>query len=183
MDDKEYKILAELSKNGHTSQRDISQNLDLSLGMVNIILKRLIKMGYVKVKQLDGRKVSYILTPRGFSEKLSTSYNYLLKTINTTNLLKEKIKELILKRYSRGIRKFVIFGDGELSGVTEIALGELKIEGIEIIKTSNIVNVGDNSALIVCNSDYIKEPRGHTPIELIHLPFELGDLIYQGEKE
>lgn len=181
MDDKEYKVISELSKNGHTSQRDISKNIDLSLGMVNIILKRLIKKGYIKIKQLDGKKVRYILTPQGFSEKINKSYNYLLKTINITKLLKERIKELILERYSKGLRKFVILGDGELSEITEIALVELKKDDIEVVKATKIESISDDSALIICASNHIIEPMARIPLEWIHLPYELGDLIYYGE--
>ena len=79
--ERELKIIEEISQDKNLTQRKISHRLGLSLGMTNIILKRLVSKGYIKVKGLDRRKVQYILTPKGFTEKTKKSYRYFLKTI------------------------------------------------------------------------------------------------------
>ena len=93
--DRELRIIEEISRDRDLTQRKISYRLGLSLGMTNLILKRLVNKGYVKVKGLDKRKVQYILAPKGFTEKTRRSYRYFLTTIRSLKEMKEKIQELI----------------------------------------------------------------------------------------
>jgi DNA-binding MarR family transcriptional regulator len=83
--ERELRIIEEISQNQNLTQRKISHKLGLSLGMTNIILKRLASKGYIKVKGLNRRKVQYILTPKGFAEKTKKSYRYFLKEDSALN--------------------------------------------------------------------------------------------------
>lgn len=120
--ERELKIIEEISRSRDLTQRKISHRLDISLGMTNLILKRLVNKGYVKIKGLDRRKVQYILTPRGFSEKTKKSYRYFLKTIHSLKEMKEKIQELVSMEYEKGETYFIILGDGELADIVELSL-------------------------------------------------------------
>ncbi|NQS89643.1 winged helix-turn-helix transcriptional regulator, partial [Patescibacteria group bacterium] len=59
IDERELRIIEEISRDKNLTQRKISHKLGLSLGMTNIILKRLASKGYIKVKELNRRKVQY----------------------------------------------------------------------------------------------------------------------------
>ncbi len=78
--ERELKIIEEISREKNLTQRKISHKLGLSLGMTNLVLKRLANKGYIKVKGLNRRKVQYILTPKGFAEKTKKSYRYYLNS-------------------------------------------------------------------------------------------------------
>ena len=67
--EKEYAIIREIHKNHIPDQRTLATRTGISLGMTNIIIKKLIKKGYIKAKQLNQKKIQYILTPKGFTEK------------------------------------------------------------------------------------------------------------------
>jgi len=108
IEDYEFKIIDEIGKDLNTTQRKISRQIRLSLGMTNLIMKRLIAKGYVKVKGLNRRNVQYILTPRGFAEKVRKTHRYLLRTIDTLKTVKEKIQDTVLEYYKKG-RKTSLF--------------------------------------------------------------------------
>ncbi len=148
MDENELKLIAELSKNSQASQRYLSKALELSLGMVNIILHRLIAKGYMKAKQLDGRRVSYILTPKGFSEKVKRSSEYIARTIDAFTSIKERIKDKIKGFYDSGRRKFVILGEGELSALTVMAFKELDLMDAEYEVRTALDKPEDGTAVI-----------------------------------
>ncbi|GAG14311.1 unnamed protein product, partial [marine sediment metagenome] len=93
--EKELKIISQLGKDANITQRQISQNVGLSLGLVNIIVKKLIKKGYVKIRRLNRRNLQYFLTPKGFSQLSRRSYHYFWKTIDSVAKMKEKIQELV----------------------------------------------------------------------------------------
>ena len=96
MNEKELRLIAEISKNSNLSQRLLARRTNLSLGLINIILSRLVKRGIVEIKNLNKRKVQYLLTPKGFAVKTRHTYNYVIKTINQMKQLigEEKLKEL-----------------------------------------------------------------------------------------
>jgi len=123
--EKELKIINEIDNDLNVTQREISKNSGMSLGMTNIILKKLTNKGYVKVKQLNKKKVQYFLTPKGFTEKAKKSYHYTLKTMEILKAMKFKIQHFILKEYRKGQREFVIYGKGELSDLVEISFRDL----------------------------------------------------------
>ena len=145
INENELKIIDEISRENSLTQRELSQKTRLSLGAVNIIIRRLIKRGFVKTKNLNPKKVDYLLTPKGFSEKTRKSYNYVLKTISLVNQVKEEIAKIVLEEYNRGQKKFVILGGSSLADLIELAL-----KGFEYSKVkdkSEIVN-GDAMVLI-----------------------------------
>ncbi len=116
----EYRVLSHIQENEITTQRNISKRTGLSLGAVNLLIKKMARKGLVKVEKLNARTVRYILTPRGMQEKarltyryISQSYRQLLK-INTAldsiiaeNNLKHEADRVILYGPSDEIREIL----------------------------------------------------------------------------
>lgn len=128
--EKELKVIEEIAKNRGITQRELSKRAEISLGMVNITLKKLAKRGYVKVRSINKRSLEYILTPKGFAEKAKKSYSYFRATLASLRQMKSKIQALILEQYSRGERKFVILGNGELADIVELSFRGLNKEDL-----------------------------------------------------
>ena len=81
------KILKSIENDPEKSQRDIAQELGISIGKVNYILKELTLKGTVKTKRFINSRnklgYKYILTPEGIKQKL----------ILTRDFIGRKIKE------------------------------------------------------------------------------------------
>jgi DNA-binding MarR family transcriptional regulator len=154
MQDNEILILEELEKNSDITQRDLSEKTGLSLGMVNILLKKFIKKGFVKLERLNSKSFRYILTPEGFKEKSKKTIEYMKIYYRRTLLIKQNI-ERITQRYARN-RTYVLFGkDKEMKEIIEGILKELRVKYItenevEKIESTNVVlywNVEDKKKL------------------------------------
>ena len=124
--EKELAVINEIANNHMPDQRSIATRTGISLGMTNIIIKKLIKMGYIKSKQLTTRKIQYLLTPKGFSEKAKKSYNFTIKTIDILKSMREKIQHLIITEHQKGAEEFILLGNGELVEIVELAFRNLK---------------------------------------------------------
>ena len=72
----EYAILKHLKNNYQTSQREIAERTGLSVGTVNLLIKKMVKKGFVKLERINGRTLRYILTPQGMAEKTQLTYTY-----------------------------------------------------------------------------------------------------------
>ena len=108
MDEREFELINIIGAQLVPNQRDISRQMDLSLGMTNMLIHRLLTKGYIRIKQLNKKKVEYILTPKGFAEKMQKSINYTLKTINSIGLIKRTLADVLIKASEEGARKFYV---------------------------------------------------------------------------
>jgi len=174
MDEKEFAVIREISNNHQPSQRLVAKKVGISLGLTNLIIKRLVKKGYLKVSQLNARKIQYILTPQGFAEKTKKSYLYTLKTIATLRNLKQKIQEIILNEYKNGKRKFAIQGNNELATLVEISLRNLNLQGLEYINTDNNNLCSDNDFTILNTEENVSKTVNPNQVDLVQRLAELG---------
>ena len=62
-------VLSVIEEFDQATQRAISQDLGIVLGLTNAYLKRRIRKGFVKVQQIPANRYAYYLTPQGFAEK------------------------------------------------------------------------------------------------------------------
>ncbi len=144
MQDNEVLILEELEKNSDITQRDLSEKTGLSLGMVNLLLKKFIKKGFVKLERLNGKSFRYILTPEGFKEKSKKTIEYIKRYYQKTLIIKENI-ERIMRVYGRN-RTYILFGkDREMKEIIEGILKELNVDYI----TENDITKIDKSKIIL----------------------------------
>lgn len=148
MDEREFEILNILGKELGSNQRDLSQKTEFSLGMVNLLIRRLITKGYIRMEQLNKRNVQYILTPKGISEKMRQSIKYTLNTINSIGLIKGNVKELLNNLHKKGYRHFYIFSENDLSMLIERAFAEAKLTDSSIHILQNIPDHELNGVLL-----------------------------------
>lgn len=133
--DKEFAVIREVSNNHKPTQRHIAYKVGISLGLTNLIIKRLTRKGYIKIKEVPPRTIEYMLTPKGFAEKAKKSYHFTLRTIDIIKTLKQNIQEIILSEYKKGVREFTISGNGELTTITQIAFETLELKDIKLSRT------------------------------------------------
>ena len=75
-------ILDSVQRNGQLSQRHLSRQLGVALGLANSYLKRCIRKGWVKVQQAPANRYLYYLTPTGFAEKSRLTAEYLSTSLS-----------------------------------------------------------------------------------------------------
>ena len=77
-------VIKEIETNPATTQRAVSKKLGISLGKTNYLLKELILKGLIKGESFSVnpgklRKISYLLTAKGFEEKMRLMQHFLKK--------------------------------------------------------------------------------------------------------
>ncbi len=128
LDIRELAILEKLENNGHLTQRDLSKEVGIALGLVNHLLKKMIKKGWIKIKNIDSRKIRYLITPEGAKEKSSLLYKRVESTIHFYLDAKRVIKEKVEHLKGGGVKSVSIYGVNHISEVLYIVLKELGLE-------------------------------------------------------
>jgi len=92
-------LLTEIDKNRSFTQRQIATRTNLSLGKTNYLVHALICKGILKIKNFSNRpeklgKLRYVLTPKGFEEKIRLTYYFLKKKEDEYRALKTEWEKL-----------------------------------------------------------------------------------------
>jgi len=94
----QYQILKSLEQDSNFTQRQLSNNLGVSLGKVNYCIKSLIEKGLIKVNNFRNNKnkiqYSYLLTPKGVEEKAKLTLDFIRIKTQEYDALKQEIESL-----------------------------------------------------------------------------------------
>ena len=97
-DDVRFRLLRLLEEHPKKSQREISDELGLSLGAINYVLKALVEKGEVKINNFRASnnklRYAYILTPRGIDVKARLTGGFLKRKYEEFAALKAEIDAL-----------------------------------------------------------------------------------------
>ena len=94
-----YRALRLLEQDPHLSQRQLAQELGISVGKVNFLLKGLAEKGLVKFSNYQQgddklKKLAYLLTPEGLQHRLSLTRAYLERMTRQYEALQAELASL-----------------------------------------------------------------------------------------
>lgn len=174
LNEREFELVNIIGGQLSSNQRDLSKQMNLSLGLVNMLLRRLAAKGVIRIQQLNSRKIRYILTPKGFSEKMRKSVKYTQKTINSISLIKESINKRIGALYAQGIRDFVLYGKGDIILLIDMIFIENGWNDCRITKVEEWPSAPWKGVLLICKE---------TGEEHSQHQGDVIDLVYEISKE
>lgn len=120
-DEISLRILEHIHEEPTITQRNLASKLGIALGLTNSYIKRLGKKGYIKIKNLNGKRIMYILTPKGLIEKTRLTCNYMARSFNYFKEIKQKIDKTYSKLISSGEKNILLWGSEELAELCYIA--------------------------------------------------------------
>ena len=96
--DLEYRMLKILEQQPDLTQRQLSEELGVSLGKTNYLVKSLIDVGWVKLDNFQRSNskwgYAYLLTPKGIVEKAAITARFLVRKQREYNELQQEIAQL-----------------------------------------------------------------------------------------
>lgn len=93
-----FRVLRLIESNPEISQRELADELGVSLGQINYQLKALKERGLIKMGNFmrSDHKLAYVylLTPKGVTDKLAITKQFLERKRREFEILKEELREL-----------------------------------------------------------------------------------------
>ena len=97
-EDTYLKVMRLLEKNPDLTQRELAEQLGVSVGSVNYCMKALMEKGLVKMKNFIHSKNKfgyvYVLTPTGIAERTALTSKFLARKVAEYETLKHEIEVL-----------------------------------------------------------------------------------------
>jgi biotin operon repressor len=130
---KTLQLLEAIAEERPTSQRELSDSLQVSLGMVNAFIKRLVKKGYCKVTTIPKNRVQYILTPSGAMEKTRLTYQYISSSYQYFKTASNRLHNLYDALQNQGATRIVFYGAGEFADIAYLSMTGTPLELIDVV--------------------------------------------------
>ncbi|SKB70672.1 EPS-associated transcriptional regulator, MarR family [Rhizorhabdus histidinilytica] len=97
-EDVHFRVLRLIEKSPEASQREIAEELNVSLGAVNYCLKALLDKGHVKLANFKASKNKlgyvYILTPEGIKHRAGLATRFIERKLAEYDAIKAELEEL-----------------------------------------------------------------------------------------
>ncbi len=168
LNEREFELVNIIGAKLGSNQRDLSRIMDLSLGMINMLVRRMIAKGYIRINQLSKRKVEYLLTTKGFSEKTRKSVKYTLKTIDSISRIKIRLKDVLKEVVHKDqIKEFIILGKSDFAFIVEMVLRELDTQNYKILHVEEPPSKQNGALLLICREGY-DALKGDHVVNVIH---------------
>ena len=115
--DYDLEILNHIEEHPDTTQADLATQLGVAVGSVNWYIKRLINKGYIKVTQMQRRRLEYLLTPQGITEKSRLTKEFMQASLKWYRLTRQVSKHYLMEIKQAGYQTVCIQADGDLAEV------------------------------------------------------------------
>ena len=129
--ERELQILEYLERNPDTTQANLATRLGVAVGRVNWYLKRLINKGYVKVRQMQRRRLHYLVTPQGLAEKAHLTQAYMQASLRLYREIRGQAQSLLTQVLESGYDVVRIEGDGDLADICRLTCLEQKVRVVD----------------------------------------------------
>ena len=139
---RELRLLEEVDAASNLSQRKLALSLGIALGVVNVLIRKVARKGYIRITQSGWRRWAYVLTPAGMTRKFQLSMEYMDSILvhyrKVRSMLRNELSQLPLNPESR----IAIIGTTGLAELTYLALLEMGITRIDFFSLESTVRNG-----------------------------------------
>ncbi len=139
-----HRILSEIESGKEVSQRSLSRELGIALGLTNLIVRRLVRKGWVRIIRLKPNRMRYLLTPAGISEKARMSRAALQDSIRYYVEARDRIRDRFASMSGaspgnecdcdgKSEKRVVFYGSDELAEIGFICLQGTDLKLVAVV--------------------------------------------------
>jgi hypothetical protein len=121
------------------TQRSLARDLGVALGLTNLLIKRLVRKGWMRVTHISPNRVRYLITPAGIVEKSRMSRDYLEASVQFYREARDRVKQRFLELSTTwpadaaGPKRIVFFGASEVAEIGYVCLVETDLQLIGVV--------------------------------------------------
>ncbi|MBI3493205.1 MAG: winged helix-turn-helix transcriptional regulator [Acidobacteria bacterium] len=135
------RILDALESDHRVSQRSVAKKLGIALGLTNLLVKRLVRKGWVRVIHIKPNRVGYLITPAGIAEKTRMSRAYFESSLQfykqTRDRIQQQFSALSADWPGDGAtgtpKRIVFYGAGEVAEIGYVCLAETDLQLVGVV--------------------------------------------------
>jgi DNA-binding MarR family transcriptional regulator len=147
------RILLAIEEGRPISQRTLARELGVALGLANLLVRRLVSKGYIKIAGIQRNRVRYLMTPAGVVEKARISREYIANTVRLYTETRDRIGSSLGRLSAEWPH------DGEAAGKPVVFFGAGEVAEIGFVSMQRT-----DLRLVGVVDDYVRHPFFGLPV-------------------
>ena len=131
---RDLRLLEELERNPIISQRELSHKFGIALGVTNACLRRMARKGWIRIRDLNRRRIGYYLTPKGLVEKARLTLHLISFRVQHYAELKRIVGKRFLEMQHDGMKRIVFYGVSDEMEVAYVTLQGVNLKLVGIVE-------------------------------------------------
>lgn len=120
------RLLQALATGNPVTQRSLSRELGVALGLTNLLIRRLVAKGYVRISRLRPKHVQYLLTAEGQRALADMTRMSLQNTVSlytdTRDQIRRGLNRFVAQRPATASGGVVFYGLGDVAEIAFVSL-------------------------------------------------------------
>lgn len=129
----ELEFLSALERGEVVSQQTLSRRVGISVGLINALLKRAVRKGYVKVQSAPAKRWAYYLTPGGALEKGRLVAEFLESSFGLFRKARSEYETIFRRAAASGHTRILLAGAGDLADVAVLAACDSEVTLVGVL--------------------------------------------------
>jgi DNA-binding MarR family transcriptional regulator len=147
------------------TQRSAARDLGVALGLVNTYLKRCVKKGLIKVRQVPSNRYAYYLTPKGFSEKSRLTAEYLTQSLSLFRQAQQDCEVLLDHCTERSWTRLALYGLSDLTEIIALYVRDYPVELVGVV-SPDVQNISNLNCPVVADRSDLGEIHAYIITDL-----------------
>lgn len=114
--DHEYTLLESIYRSADVEpvrQRALAKRAGISLGMTNVIIRKLAQKGWVIARRVNSRNIQYAVTPAGIEEISRRSFTFIKRTVQNVAHYKDVLERFIVDVEAKNFNSLILVGKSD----------------------------------------------------------------------
>ena len=140
-------VLQAIASGGRLTQRSLARELGVAVGLANLLVRRLVGKGYVRIANMGARHVRYLMTPEGWDALASATRASLENTVHLYTQTREHIRDslaTISGQCADDEKRIVFYGAGDVAEIAYVSLQTTDLALVGVVddkRTGRFFNV------------------------------------------
>ena len=129
---RELRLLEEVDSTPELSQRHLARSLGIALGVANLLVRNLVKKGYIRTTRVGWKRWVYVLTPAGMTRKVQLTLGYIERFHDHYRRVRQLLREDLGAHTISPDSGIAIYGATELAELMFLVLREMGVTRIDV---------------------------------------------------
>ena len=134
---RDLQTLEAIEERPDISQRDLAARLGVAVGLTNACLRKMARKGWIKIRRVNSRNISYHLTRAGIAEKARLSIEFTEATIGFYRQAKQTVSQTLGLLETLGVTRVLVLGATDLAEIVAICSPAYGVEIVAIVDGSD----------------------------------------------
>ena len=151
---RDLQLLEALERESSITQRTLATRLGIALGLTNLYLKRLVRMGYVKCVTVAPNRIMYMVTPRGVARRARLTYEFMRYSLDFYHDVRRHLRDSLSGAVAAH-KRIAVYGTGDAAELVYLLLRSMGTDLVAVFDGNagerflglTILDVGDHTTV------------------------------------